>query len=128
MATDIKRLLKWLENFEQRVGQRFLDGFRRFQLVALGCLLEFVEQVSRRFNADIAGQQKLFEFFEQFVIDFATRENGLELAAQLGAGLGQPLEEAFAPRRGGIGSRSRVNLGVGSGFFQETEHGEWGLK
>jgi hypothetical protein len=45
----------------------------------------------------IAGQQQGFQFLEQFVIDLAAREDGLELAAPLGAGLGQPLEQALAP-------------------------------
>jgi hypothetical protein len=37
-------------------------------------MLELVEQVLRRIEADVAGQQQGLEFFEQFVVDLAARE------------------------------------------------------
>jgi hypothetical protein len=57
--------------------QGFLNGIRRIQLVALGRLFQFVEQVLGRLDAAVAGQQQGFQFLEQFVIDLAAREDGL---------------------------------------------------
>jgi hypothetical protein len=124
----IERLLKRLQGFEQGVGQRLLDRFRRVQLVALGRLLQFVEQMGRRLDAAVAGQQQGFQFLEQFVIDLAAREDGLQLAAPLGARLGQPLEQALAPGRFGRFGRRGVSrnfrLGVGRGFFRKLNMGK----
>ena len=90
-------------------------------------LVGWYEASMRRLDKEFA------ELFEQFVIDLAARKNGLEFAAPLGAGLGQALEQALAP--GGRGSGFGRGVGrlfdgllLGAGFFQETEHGEKGLK
>jgi hypothetical protein len=134
VAADIERLLERLQGREQGIGERLLDALRRIQLVALGGLLQFVEQMAGRLDADVAGQQQGFQFLEQLVVDLAAREDGLELAAPLGARLGQALEQALAPGSGfrGTGSLRQSLLGCwgrrGGGFFQETEHGKWGLK
>jgi hypothetical protein len=53
-------------------------------LSRLARLLQFVEQVGGRFDADVAGQQQGFQFFEQFVVDLAAREDRFELAAPTG--------------------------------------------
>ncbi len=127
VGADIQRLFEGLENIEEGIGQSLLDAFRRIQLVAFGAGLEIIEQILGRFDAHIAGQEQGFQVFQQFVVNLAPGEQGLEFAAPLSAGLAQPLEQALAPgglhRR--IGSR---HAGFGGIFFQETEHVGAGLR
>ena len=125
----IERLLKLAAGF--RAGRRPAPSgsLRRVQLVALGRLLQFVEQMGRRLDAAVAGQQQGFQFLEQFVIDLAAREDGLQLAAPLGARLGQPLEQALAPGRFGAsaGAASAAISGLASDevfFFRKLNMGK----
>ena len=57
LRRDFERFLERLQQFVQRVSECTLDPLWRVDLVALGARLEFGEQVRRRLQPDVAGQQ-----------------------------------------------------------------------
>ena len=104
------------------IRQRLLDAFGRVDTVAAGASLQFVEQVLRGIQADVAGQQQGFELFEQLVVDLAARENGLKPAAQLRAGARQSGHETLAPGRcRRLSGDGCIRRGI-SRFLQKAKH------
>jgi hypothetical protein len=103
VAADVERLLERLQGRADDAGERLLDALRGIQPLELGGDLQIFEQARGRLDPDVAGQQQGFQFLEKLVVDLAAREDGLELAAPLGARLGEALEQTLAPLRRGIG-------------------------
>jgi len=97
-GSDVERPLQGLEQIKQRLLQRLADLRSVVKTAAFGAGTRVVEQMPGCANADVAGEQHRFEFFEQRLVDLAARaEYGSELIAQSGTGTGKPATQFGRP-------------------------------